>query len=830
MNRRLLAWTVAGGAALAAAVALLFVGGARDPSDWSPVPPLPASEAPSTTATPVLPESPRPAPTSEAPTEAPVAEVPVRAAPEFHHVAGRVVDRDSMPLSGVRVRAAAIDSSGETEPASALTGEDGAFRLEGLGRGVLILTAKREGLQTVVLRDVRAGREDLEIVLRAPTGLEGRVLDAETGTPIPRFDVRVFGEGQAERWRLRRMPLSSRTFESDDGSFAFPDLDEGRYDLEVLAKGYLPIRVGPFGVGDSEVLRGIEVRLPPGMIVRGTVVDAETGAPVGSAQVYQESGRAPFSHGATTVTEEDGIFEITCDSAGMRLRVRHDSYVDADTEPLGTKGMRSLEGLVIRLDRGGAIEGRALRTDGAPMTGATATPHPTRVPVARFFVSFPKNAETDDAGTFRIEGLAPGRYLVEVRPSDPDADEGGGRRLQAEAEVEAGKTTRVEFGDLAQAGSTVRGRVFRGEDPVRGASVQLSPGPSSRPPIPGRAIPRLWDQTGKDGSFEIPGAPPGEATLVVEKWETGLSEVGWWSITVPESGEPLFDAHLSGGEIRGSVVRASDRTPIRLAHLSVSRERVGGGGEPRGGWATTDGEGRFRVRGLEAGSYRVTAEPTALVFGEDPRDPRVASLAPQSRTSVDVGPDAVVTVDFALEPGGTAIVRVTDPSGAPMQGESVFVRPFELESRGSFVFNPAGSDGAGVARVEGLAPGRYVAWLLNPRYLSQHSEPGEVRVGQVTEFRLALREAAQVHVSVTGPEGTPLLDARVSLEGKAGAREAGWFLEGVREGEWVAYLVPGEYVLRVEAEGYATKSTDVQVESAIPKEIAVRLEREPPPR
>ncbi|MCI0586083.1 MAG: carboxypeptidase-like regulatory domain-containing protein, partial [Planctomycetes bacterium] len=545
----------------------------------------------------------------------------------------------------------------------------------------------------------------------------------------------------------------------------------------------------------------------------------------------QESAEAPVSHGAPTVTEEDGIFEITCDSAGVRLRVRHDSYVDADTEPLGTRGMRSLEGLVIRLDRGGAIEGRALRTDGTPMVEARATAHPTRVPAVRFSVSFPKDAETDGAGTFRIEGLAPGRYTVEVRPSDPDADEGRSRRLRAEAEVEAGKTTRVEFGDLATGGSTVRGRVFRGDDPVPGASVQLSPGPSSRPPIPGRASSNLWDQTRKNGSFEIPGVPPGEATLVVRAHEEGLSDVGWWPITVPASGELLFDAHLSGGEIRGCVVRASDPTPIRLARLSVSRERVEGRGE-QPGWAsaTTDGEGRFRIRGLEAGSYRVTAEPTALVFGNGLRDPQVASLAPQSRTSVEVGPDAIVTVDFALEPGGTALVRVTDPSGAPMQGESVFVWPFGWESRGSFFLRPVHSDAAGVARVEGLAPGRYVARLMNGRYASQESEPGEVRAGQETEFRLALREPTEVRVSVAGPEGTPPPDARVWVEANVGGRKTPLATEAVREGEWVAYLVPGEYVLQVQAEGCAAKSTDVRVESVLPKEIAIRLDREGSPK
>jgi hypothetical protein len=47
---------------------------------------------------------------------------------------------------------------------------------------------------------------------------------------------------------------------------------------------------------------------------------------------------------------------------------------------------------------------------------------------------------------------------------------------------------------------------------------------------------------------------------------------------------------------------------------------------------------------------------------------------------------------------------------------------------------------------------------------------------------------------------------------------------------WVAYAVPGEYVLQAQAEGCAAKSLDLRVEAAVLKEVAVRLEREQHPR
>ncbi|HKB15080.1 MAG TPA: carboxypeptidase-like regulatory domain-containing protein, partial [Planctomycetota bacterium] len=376
---------------------------------------------------------------SEAPAEA----LPIRGAAELHHVAGRVVDWDGAPLPGVRVRAAPIEASGDEEPASALSGAEGAFRLEGLGAGLLVLTAKKEGLRTVVLRDVRAGREDLVIVLRAPTGVEGRVLDAETGAPVPRFRVDVFREGWADRASMR-MPFSSRSFESEDGSFGFTDVDEPRFELEVSAPGHLPERAGPFELSPSEMLRGTEVRLRPGMIVRGTVVDGETGAPVASARVYHQRMDDPYRDGSST-TGEDGGFEVTCDSPGVRLRVRHDSYVDAATEPLGRKGERSVEGLVIRLQRGGALDGYVPRRDGTPMASGMAYASPTGAWSGEFLVRYPKFTRTDGAGYFRIEGLAPGSHTVEVtltQSAVQENDEPRRRTLRTEAEVEAGRTTR----------------------------------------------------------------------------------------------------------------------------------------------------------------------------------------------------------------------------------------------------------------------------------------------------------------------------------------------------------------------------------------------------
>lgn len=741
-------------------------------------------------------------------------------------VAGRVIDAAGAPLAGVRVRAAPMvqgGRNGEEEIRTAFTDGEGKFRFDGLGADPLILVARADGRRGEIVRDVRPGAENFEIVLDAQTGVAGRVLDAETGAAVHRFRVRALGM-PGSRFRP---PLS---FEADDGAFAISDLGEGQWKLTVDAADYLPTTSEPLALEESGMRGGLEIRLHRALAVRGTVVDGDSGAPVAGATVRHFLPDNPYAWAESARTDSNGAFAVDGASPGTRLHVRHADYADATTEPVGTAGEWTVSGVVIRLARGGGVEGHAFREDGSPLAGGSAMASPLNPPPHEF-TDFLKESRADSSGHFQILGLAPGVYEVEISPPRASGEDEGLRArhtLRADAIVEAGKVTRVEFAPRGAAGCMVRGRVLRGgEAGVPGALVYVFSDGTSKPSSAQGIVRPLRDTTAKDGSYEIRNVPPGEATIQVAKGDSGVTEVGSWRIRVPEMGELVFDARLAGAEIRGRVVRASDHGPLARIYVGVRREEPSPLSTVAGIGAFTDEDGSFRVLGLDPGTYRVWAE--YFVLGEE--DPLFESLAPQVRGPIRLEANDIVTIDFALETGGVARVKVIGPAGELLPGEQVLMIPTPGEGAiGSK--KQVLTDGTGVAHVKGLAPGRYYALLHRPEELSLRSEARVVRAGEETEFLLEVKESGQVRVwlRVLGPGDALIEGARVVF--RRGDRAGEWKAAPVpgEEGVWITFLPPGEYTVDVWSEGFTPKSATILVSPKSPVEISVRLEREPAPR
>ncbi len=743
-------------------------------------------------------------------------------------LAGRVVDGYGGPIAAARIRIAATDPAdegSEEPPKTVFSGGDGAFRLEGLGEGPYLLVANAEGRRSEVLRDLRPDADHLEIVLSVQRVIAGRVLDADTGEPVVRFRVEASG--------VTHFPSKSRgsissDFTSEDGAFVIPDPGDSIVDLRFEAEGFASEGVGLMWNDASEARKDVEVKLRRVLAIRGTVVDEQSGAPVEGARVESWSpSDTPSQWGWVQRTDADGSFASEEFRRGARLRVRHDAYVDAATETLGMHGEESLTGLVVRLSRGGAVEGYAPSAGGTPYVGGTATAQPEAFPpnVRELLL---KTGEVGGSGYFLIRGLEPGNYRVEVSPpSSSSGDEAERRRrtLQAAAIVEAGKTTRVDFDARAAEGCIVRGRVFRGGEPVEGAGVEIrrnreTPGPGIQ-----------WasdtsDETGKDGVFEIRNIAPGEATLSVSTMGEGVSDVGWWTVEVPASGVLVFDAHLAGAEIRGRVSRASDGRGVAGARVGVWQEQEGMGVTGQGGGVVTDLDGRYRVRGLRAGAYTVSVDLDSLPDGPEPSEPQLA--APRSRRQVRVAPDEVVTVDFALESGGTVLVRVVDPSGAPLAGEEVILYP-EKENRTGGL-KTGFTNAVGVARIAGVSPGRVLAALLRPEYSSQLSDQASVRAGEEVEIRLELKRPVTLRLRVLGPGDAPVEGAFVSVVGTATGKPRGGGGLSDETGGFVLHLVPGDYAVVAKLQGFAPSSTTIRVGADSAQEAVVRLEREPPPK
>src|SRR5215208_7106668 len=113
--------------------------------------------------------------------------------------------------------------------------------------------------------------------------IRGRVVSAETGTPVRRAQLRISSPD-----------IGTRTAMTDaDGRYEFRDLPGGTFSLSATKSGYVTVQYGqtrPFEAGkpielaDAQVLDKADIGMPRGSVISGRVVD-EFGEPVSDAMV-----------------------------------------------------------------------------------------------------------------------------------------------------------------------------------------------------------------------------------------------------------------------------------------------------------------------------------------------------------------------------------------------------------------------------------------------------------------------------------------------------------------------------------------------------------------
>jgi protocatechuate 3,4-dioxygenase beta subunit len=123
--------------------------------------------------------------------------------------------------------------------------------------------------------------------------------------------------------------------------------------------------------------------------------------------------------------------------------------------------------------------------------------------------------------------------------------------------------------------------------------------------------------------------------------------------------------------------------------------------------ATTDSEGKYKLDGVAAGSYRVMVYAPTLV-SEGNNNPFTLGQA----VNVKDG-EAVENINFTMTRGAVLTGRVTDPEGHPVIAESVRAHKLNADGKrareGMPEFEMWQTDDRGVYRIYGLEPGRY--WL-----------------------------------------------------------------------------------------------------------------------
>ncbi|WP_158616578.1 carboxypeptidase regulatory-like domain-containing protein [Corallococcus sp. CA054B] len=273
-------------------------------------------------------------------------------------------------------------------------------------------------------------------------------------------------------------------------------------------------------------------------------------------------------------------------------------------------------------------------------------------------------ATSDERGNFRIDGLAPGTYLLEARPP------GYARVVLNRLRIPTDGPLTLAF----RLASVIEGFVVDSKGlPAADAEVRVGGNPS-------QAV-----TTGAQGGFSVEVEPGSHLLSARRGEESGALDLPVLCV----AGSTVRDVRIQlgpGAVLEGRVLEKSEGAPLAGARVDVSLS----GADADPAVAMSDAEGHFVVRGLAPGSY--DAKVTAPGF------------SPATRWGLTVNQGESFPVEFKLSRDGAVEGQVRDRSGAPVAAARVSgVSIGRNETDASSI--DARTDTDGRYRLEGLATG-----------------------------------------------------------------------------------------------------------------------------
>jgi protocatechuate 3,4-dioxygenase beta subunit len=541
-----------------------------------------------------------------------------------------------------------------------------------------------------------------------PTGssrLSGRLVDAATGTPLRRANVRAF----ASEIRVQRATATDA-----EGRYEFADLPAGRYTVSASKAGYVDGSYGqtrvrepgkPVQLGDRQAIDRVDIALSRGGVITGRVLD-EFGEPIPDVMVapvrltYTPAGRRAMPSGRAASTNDIGEFRLFGLAPGAYY-ISATSRTQNFALPMVINGSPTLARDDNRSGYAPTYYPSATSIDGAqPLTiGAgetlpevTISLMPTRVANVSGFVydeqgqpsgggvtAMPLDDTTMVAmmggnggpirpdGSFVITGLAPGRYMLRANIGPRGGRGGrGGRGFNGPPEM-AVATIVVNGEDVSGVRlQPLRAITLEGMlvvDPAAAGALNLrNVRIAATPTVPGSPLSMIASgpppTVNEDYTFELPVYQDTAITIRAN----GLPQ-GWMVRAVRQNGADVTDGFTltsqSGGRLE---VDLSDRAP------SVSGQVTDGQGAPattyaaiafpqdsslwtamppgRSGFTRADEQGRFAFRNLRPGQYYIVA--AEHIDTNEYLDPQYLERASREASRVDLLEGDTKTIDLKL--------------------------------------------------------------------------------------------------------------------------------------------------------------------------------------
>ncbi len=544
-------------------------------------------------------------------------------------ISGTVTNVKGEPIKGAYINANTMMGEGH---GYAESGADGTYEVAVDEGNTYRLDVAHDSYSSQEREEVAAGERNVDIVLEGLGIVEGQVLDAVTGKPIPRFEV-AHTSGLSDSYDFQF--LGYIAFYNEDGQFRIDDVEAGEATIHVRATGYGPGSQQIADVQAGEANAGIQFQLQAGASIAGIVLDAN-GAPIQGARIHlgDSTGFWLMSESledAAATSDAEGRFTI--DSLGSELAAisaTHADYANATVEVALEPGKAVQVEIVMAAS--GTVEG-VVSADGIPVADQT-------VFVQTDNMADLQMATTDAKGFYSISGIAPGEVTLSASATHDDAT----RSQDKTATVEAGATTTLNFNIEFGAGA-IEGQFLSGGQPVSDGYIAAMPVGA----VEGHFA-SIDGAVSPDGTYRISGLDAGDYKVMAQTGGlgNGPSRTRTLNATVGDGETVHLDIDLEGGShLRGVITGFSDASvcqvvaftgKIEISDLEsamASPEMQAGAA----GNASVDPSGAYDISGLEPGEY------TVLVFQFDLND---LEKSPFATGQVTMGESGAAELNLTL--------------------------------------------------------------------------------------------------------------------------------------------------------------------------------------
>ncbi len=522
-------------------------------------------------------------------------------------ISGRITGEDGKP-----VRDANVWASGPSTHANGRTDSDGRYKVAGLKEGSFSLHVQASGYSRGNLREIAAGSENADIVLKGTGKIEGTVIDT-SGQPVTDFEILYAANAGMNMQNFQHMGPGART-RNDEGIFRIESAEEGTATLLVKAQGFAPKLQMVSDIVPGETKSGVVVEVETGGMVTGRVLDSSKN-PVSGAKVFDTA--APMDEyrrerASRTTSNADGSFQLDgLPSGTVTISAYHPAHAGANVTVEVAPGKTTQADIV--LGGGGTVRIR-ITENGQPATGAYAG-------IQDKTSNDSTAKEPDENGMVEYTNIPAGNYRAYGGLRNPEGQGFPGRNQGKEITVTEGGVTEVTLDFAAGTASIAGTMAFNGQPPTRGW-VQMTIGATDTAGEETRHI-----EADANGQFRIENLPPGQAKLRVNGMmgeSAPVSRQQTVDLVDGRTTEVAFELG-GGGTVSGTVsgTRSEGYTGIALVRGSVTlpshttqeefnklyREDVVSGA------AVDPTKGTFTMPGIEPGQYTVCATTVDTTSG-----------------------------------------------------------------------------------------------------------------------------------------------------------------------------------------------------------------------